>query len=62
MVRVMLESVEMDDGFSGGHGEEIFRGILAERIGTEMTQNGGIGLAPMVLDHMLRLQGNSHDQ
>jgi len=62
MARMMLESVEMGDEFSGGHGEEIFRGVLAEHLGSEMAAQGGIGIAPMVLDHIIRLQGNTNGQ
>lgn len=62
MTRMMLESVELGDEFSGGHGEEIFRGILAEKLGSEMATRGGVGLAPMVLDHMIRMQGNPDGQ
>jgi len=61
MATLMLQSVEMGDEFSGGHGEEMFRGILAERLGTEMAQRGGIGLAPAVMDQIIRLQGSSND-
>ncbi len=61
MATLMLQSVELGDEFSGGHGEEMFRGILAERLGTEMAQRGGIGLAPAVMDQIIRLQGNSND-
>jgi len=62
ITRMMLESVEMGDEFSGGSGEEIFRGIMAEKLGTEMARNGGVGLAPVVLDHIIRMQGNSNGQ
>jgi Rod binding domain-containing protein len=61
MATLMLQSVEVGDQFSGGHGEEMFRGILAERLGTEMAQRGGIGLAPAVLDQIIRMQGGSND-
>ncbi|MEW9854519.1 rod-binding protein [Novosphingobium sp. M1R2S20] len=62
MANMMLESVEMGDEFSGGHGEQMFRGILAERLGTEMAKSGGIGLAPVVMDQIIRMQGNTHGQ
>lgn len=61
MAGLMLESVEMGDQFSGGHGEQMFRGILAERLGTEMAQRGGIGLAPAVMDQIIRLQGGTNN-
>ncbi len=56
MTQLMLESVEQEGGFGGGHGEEMFRGVLAEKLGTEMAKRGGIGLAPAVLDQILKLQ------
>jgi Rod binding domain-containing protein len=62
MAGLMLQSVEVGDEFSGGHGEEMFRGILAERLGTEMAKRGGVGLAPVVMDQIIRLQGNTNGQ
>lgn len=61
MAKLMLESVEMGDQFSGGHGEDMFRGVLAEKLGVEMAKNGGIGLAPAVLEQIIKLQeGMAH--
>ena len=54
--KLMFENVDQGE-FSGGHGEEMFRGLLAERIGDEMARRGGVGLAPFVLNEILRLQG-----
>jgi Rod binding domain-containing protein len=56
MTQLMLESVQQDGEFSGGHGAEMFRGMLAEKLGTEMARRGGIGLAPAVLDQIIKLQ------
>ena len=56
MTKLMLESVDTGE-FSGGAGEDIFRGILAEKLGGVMTAQGGIGLAPSVMDQILKLQG-----
>jgi Rod binding domain-containing protein len=61
MAQAMLGSVESDSGFSGGHGEEIFRGILAEQLGTAMAARGGIGLAPAVMDQIIKLQEGQAD-
>jgi Rod binding domain-containing protein len=55
MTQMMLESVEKGE-FNGGAGEDMFRGVLAEKLGTEMANRGGIGLAPAVLDSILKLQ------
>ena len=59
MSKLMLESVEMGDEFSGGHAEQIFRGMLAEKIGGEIARTGGVGLAPAVMEQMIRMQGDS---
>jgi peptidoglycan hydrolase FlgJ len=45
--------------FSGGHGEEMFRGVLAEKLGTAIAQKGGVGLAPAVLAQILKMQENA---
>ena len=55
MTKIMLESVEKGE-VNGGAGEEMFKGVLAEKLGTEMANRGGVGLAPMVLDSILKLQ------
>ena len=34
MTKLMLESAEPQGSFSGGHGEALFRGVLAEQIGS----------------------------
>ena len=62
MARMMLESVQVGDQFSGGHGEEMFRGVLAEQLGTAMGQHGGLGIAASVMDQIIRLQGNTDGQ
>ncbi|SFK18254.1 Rod binding protein [Sphingomonas sp. NFR04] len=56
MTQLMMQSVQQDEQFSGGNGEEIFRGVLAEKLGVAMARRGGIGLAPAVLDQILKLQ------
>ena len=61
MAKLMMESVEVGDEFSGGHGEEMFRGVLAETMGTEMAKGGGVGLAPAVLDQIIRMQGGAEN-
>jgi len=56
MARLMLESVEQDSAFSGGHGEDMFRGVLAEKLGEEIAKGRGIGLADQVMAEIIRLQ------
>ncbi len=59
MTQLMMESVEVGDQFSGGHGEEMFRGVLAEKLGTAMAERGGVGLAPAVMAQIIKMQGGS---
>ena len=59
MSKLMLESVEMGDEFSGGHAEQMFRGILAEKLGGEIARRGGVGLAPAVMEQMIKMQESS---
>lgn len=59
MSKLMLESVDMGDQFSGGHGEQMFRGMLAEKLGGEISRRGGIGIASNVMEQMIRMQGGS---
>lgn len=58
MTQLMMESVEGCE-FSGGHGEAMFRGVLAEKLGTEIASRGGVGLAPAVMEQIIKLQGGS---
>lgn len=59
MSKLMLESVEMGDQFSGGHAEQLFRGLLAEKLGGEIARRGGVGLAPAVMEQMIKMQEGS---
>lgn len=61
ITKMMLEMVETGDQFSGGHGEEMFRGVLAEQMGNEIAKRGGIGLAPAVLAQIIKMQGGKAD-
>ncbi len=56
MTKLMLESVEQDDAFSGGHGEAMFRGVLAEQMGAQIARGRGIGMADSVMAEIIRLQ------
>lgn len=59
MAQAMMGSTDAEGAFSGGHGEELFRGVLGEQIGTAMAARGGIGLAPAVLDQIIKMQGGN---
>lgn len=66
ITKIMMETVEQDDQFSGGHGEEMFRGILAEQIGNSIAQGAGagkgLGIASLVEAQIVRLQGGGEGE
>jgi Rod binding domain-containing protein len=53
---MMLQTTPTDENFGGGHGEDLWRGMMAEQLGREMAKSGGIGLATHVYDQMIRMQ------
>jgi len=59
MTQMMMSTVESGGPFGGGHGEEMFRGVMAEKMGAAITDAGGIGLSAHVLAEIVRLQGGS---
>ncbi|MBH0111931.1 rod-binding protein [Novosphingobium sp. YJ-S2-02] len=59
MMKLMMESVELDEQTSGGHGEEMFRGVLAEQMGNQIAKGRGLGIASAVEAQIIRLQGGT---
>ncbi len=57
ITKIMLETVEQGEDFNGGHGEEMFRGVLAEQIGNQIARGKGLGIASAVEAQIIRLQG-----
>lgn len=56
LTNLMMTSADEGGVFSGGHGEAMFRGVLAEKLGTEVAKRGGLGLAPAVMQQIIKLQ------
>jgi Rod binding domain-containing protein len=56
MVKIMMESAEVKNEFSGGAGESMFRGILAEQIGNQIAHSQGLGIASAVEAQIIRMQ------
>ena len=54
---LMLGSVPTDGPFGGGHAEDIYRGMMAEHLGSAVAKRGGLGLAPALMQEVIRLQG-----
>lgn len=56
MIGMMFEGMEVDETFGGGHGEEMFRSMLTNEYGKQITNRGGFGLADSVYKELLRAQ------
>lgn len=56
MVKIMMENSEVKNGFTGGAGESMFRGILAEQIGNQIAHSQGLGIASAVEAQIIRMQ------
>ena len=52
MIREMRATVPDSTLFPPSMAEEIFRGMLDERIAGEMAQNGGIGISRMIFNQL----------
>ena len=63
MLKPMFETVDVDDTFGGGKGEEVFRGLLVQEMGKSIAKQGGFGLADQVKAELLKTQehqGSGH--
>ncbi|TXG83361.1 MAG: flagellar biosynthesis protein FlgJ [Sphingomonadales bacterium] len=57
LTNVLFRSAPVSETFGGGQAEETFRSLLGDEVGKSIARRGGIGLAPAVLDQLLKLQG-----
>lgn len=56
LVKEMFATVEKDESFDGGFGEETWRGMQAEQFAQTLAESGGIGLSDQILGDLIRLQ------
>lgn len=56
MLKPMFETVSTDGMFSGGHAEEVYRGMMVDEVGKSIAKNGGLGIADSVYRELLKLQ------
>jgi Rod binding domain-containing protein len=58
ITQMMLETAQAGGDAPCGRGEEIFRSVPAEKLDVEIARRGGVGLAPALLQQIIRMQGN----
>lgn len=59
VAKIMMETAEVQGDFTGGAGESMFRGIMAEQIGNQIAQGRGLGIAASVEAQIRLLQGGA---
>ncbi len=59
MMRPMFDTVEVNETFGGGKGEEIFRGFMLDEYGKQMATSGGLGIADLVKAQLIEMQSQA---
>lgn len=57
LTNIMMSTVPTDPITGGGSAEQVYRSMMGEKIGQEISKRGGIGLMPALMDELIRLQG-----
>lgn len=57
MMEPMFQGLKTDGLFGGGSGEAVFRSLMIQEVGKDVSAAGGIGIADAVYTEMLRMQG-----
>ncbi|GAA0601732.1 rod-binding protein [Caenispirillum bisanense] len=56
MLQHMFSGIETNPDFGGGAGEDMWRSVLVDQYGKEISKNGGIGIADAVMRTLLQNQ------
>ncbi len=56
MIKEMFSGLRTEGDFTGGFGEEMFRGMMAEQYAEAIAQSGGIGLSDQIYQEILAQQ------
>ena len=57
MLQPMFDGASAPAPFGGGDGEDAYRSFMTDAIAKQTAKAGGIGLAPVVMREMLKMQG-----
>jgi flagellar protein FlgJ len=61
MLKPIFESVEVNETFGGGKGEEIFRGFIRDEYAKNYAATGGIGIAALVKEQLIQMQAKAEN-
>lgn len=56
MLKPMFETIDVDETFGGGKGEEVFRGLLVQEYGKILSNQGGVGIADSIQAELIKTQ------
>lgn len=59
MLRPMFDSVEVNQTFGGGRGEQVFRSFLVTEYGKSLAETGTMGIADIVKEKLIALQAEA---
>lgn len=60
MMEHMSAGIEADPLFGGGHGEDMWKSMLNQEYGKEISKSGRLGIADQLLQGMIKMQ-EAHD-
>lgn len=52
----MFEGISTDGPFGGGQGEQMFRSLMLDQYGKQITSHGGFGLSDAITKQLLKAQ------
>lgn len=58
MLSHMFSGIEVDPEFGGGHGEEMFRSMMVQEYGKQISNGPGLGIAAKVKEAMIAIQAS----
>jgi len=61
MLQPMFDSVEVNETFGGGHGEEVMRGLLVQEYGKSLAANTDSKISDAVKSEMIRIQAKNQN-
>ena len=56
MIKEMFSGLRTEGDFTGGFGEEMFRGMMADQYAESIAKSGGIGLSDQIYNEILAQQ------
>lgn len=59
MLKPMFDTIEVDENFGGGRGEEVFRSFLRDEYGKILAGSGTVGIAEQVREELIRMQSKA---